>query len=89
MSRYYFHLTLPKAPRDKVGQELENVQAAKCAAVQLIADRLCSHPQAFWDADAHRVEVANESGLMLFAIDLFTTTSPIIASAIRRRGPKT
>ena len=85
MPRYHFNMALPAGPRDEVGQELADVQEAKCAAIQLIADTLCKHAQSFWDADSHRVEVTDGTGLTLFHVDLFTSVSPATAVTVRRR----
>ncbi len=84
MPKYFFQLG-PSPRAERVGQELPDIQAAKCAAVRLIAETLCEHPQDFWDTDSHQVTVTDQGGLVQFAIDIFTTTSPVAQASIRRR----
>lgn len=85
MPKFYIDLEEPSGEADVVGQELEDIQAAKCAAIRMIADTLCKHPQAFWDADRHRVRVSDDYGITLFVVDITTTTSPIARSFARAR----
>ncbi len=58
--------------------QLPDVQAAKCVAIKMIADTLCNHPQAFWDAESHQVTVSDEKRLTLFILDISTTMSPVM-----------
>ena len=85
MPIFYIHLKGPDTVPDLVGQELEDVQAAKCAAIHMVAKTLCSQPQAFWDAEFHQVRVSDEWGLTLFVVDIQTTTSP--SSRLSGRAP--
>jgi len=66
--------------------QLPDVQAAKCVAIKLIADTLCNHPQAFWDAESHQVTVSDERRLTLFIIDISATTSPAMRYEKRARA---
>lgn len=77
MPRYFFHLEHAREVRDEMGVELSDLAAAKCHAVQMIAEMLCGGPQAFWDADQYRVTVA-DSGLTLFSVELISTMAPAL-----------
>lgn len=85
MPKYVFSLANDHDGWDGEAKELADVQAAKCVAIKMIADTLCSHPQTFWDAESHQVTVSDENGLTLFMVDLLTTTSPAILSLVQSR----
>lgn len=59
------------------GMELQDLAAAKRAALRLVAER--GEDDGFWSAGATHVTVADETGLVLFCLDLTATLSPVIA----------
>lgn len=52
-------------------------------AITMIADTLCNHPQALWDADTHQVTVSDEQMLTQFIVEIVTTTAPALCGAVR------
>lgn len=80
MPGYIFSLADEHDGWDGEARELPDVQAAKCAAIKMIADTLCNHPETFWEAENHQVTVSDENRLTLFIVDTTTTTSPAILS---------
>ena len=84
MPKFFVHLDEPDAITDMLGQDLPNLQSAKCAALRMVAETLCQNPQALWDATLHQVRVADAWGLTLFVVDIQTTPSPAIERSIRR-----
>ena len=83
MPLYYFHLDGDGVSRDEDGSELKDLEAAKCTAVQLIAETLCYQPHKFWDADSYKVTVTDEKGLVLFIVEMVATLSAAVPA--RRR----
>jgi hypothetical protein len=75
VARYFFHLSGVIDIRDQEGSELPNLAAAQCEAVQLIAQTLCDQPKSFWDADHYRVTTTDETGLVLFTVEMIATLS--------------
>jgi hypothetical protein len=75
LPRYFFHLAGAVEVPDDEGSELADLEAAKCEAVQLIAQTLCDQPRSFWEADAYRVTTTDENGLILFTVEMIATLS--------------
>jgi hypothetical protein len=48
MPRYFFNLTSSYDTPDDTGAELDNLDAARCHAVKMIADVLCESPGEYW-----------------------------------------
>ena len=80
MPRYFFHLTSSHDAPDAEGAELDNVEAARCHAVKMIADVLCESPAEFWKAEIYRVTVTDERRLILFTVEM------VSIEAASRRG---
>ena len=80
MHRYFFHLQAADLWPDEEGTELEDIGAAKCLAVQYIAEHLCHKPQHFWDAETYEVRVTDENDLTLLVVSLVATLSPAVPS---------
>ena len=84
MERFFFHLDDGSGePHDLDGIELENVEAARCQAVELIAETLCNSPKTFWDADSYRVTVTDAAGLTLFSVEMIATLAPAMPNRVR------
>ena len=80
MARYFFHLSGALEIRDREGSELPDLDAAKCEAVQLIAQTLCDQPRSFWDADHYRVTATDDQGLVLFTVEMIATLSAAVTA---------
>jgi hypothetical protein len=78
MPRFHFHLMHDVEVRDEAGVELDDLHAAKCHAVKLIADVLCKEPEQFWKSDIYRVSIADERGLLLLSVEMIAQTAPAL-----------
>ena len=78
MPRYHFHLTHDVEIRDEGGVELDELHAAKCHAVKLIADVLCEEPELFWKSDTYRVSIADDRGLLLLSVEMIAQSAPAL-----------
>jgi hypothetical protein len=70
MSKYFFHLTSSYDTPDDTGAELDDLDAARCHAVKLIADVLCHSPGEYWKSEIYRVTVTDENRLILFTVEM-------------------
>ena len=92
MPKYYFHLENSACPvPDTEGRELDNLDAAKCHAVTVVADALCEHPKGFWETDTYQITATDSDGLNLFMICMMSVMAPAIATnpAAHLAGPTT
>ena len=80
MSLYYFHLEHAHPRRDEQGVDLPDLEAAKCHAIQVIAEELCANPKGYWEADSYQVTVTDEAGLTLFSVAMMSIMAPAMAS---------
>lgn len=78
MSRYHFHLTCDQESRDDEGVELPTLFDARCYAVKMMAEVLCTSPERYWENDCYRVTVADGAGLTLFIVEIRSTDSAAI-----------
>jgi hypothetical protein len=76
--KFFFQLENTDHVHDVEGTELEDVEAAKCHAVSLIAESLCAHPKGFWDAETYQITVTDEWGLTLFMICMMSVVAPVL-----------
>ena len=60
------------------GIELEDLHAAKCRAVKMIADDLCDQPEKFWKSDTYRVSIADANGLLLLSVEMIAQPAPAL-----------
>jgi hypothetical protein len=74
--RYFFHLENGGVFEDADGLDLPDLEAAKCAAVRLLAEVLCDRPARFWDTESCQVTCADERGLTLFTVQMIATLAP-------------
>jgi hypothetical protein len=78
MVRYFFTVEDGQARTDAEGTELPSLQAAKHDAVQILSDALRNNAEAFWRAPTFSVVVRDETGLVLFTLDLSATMAPVL-----------
>lgn len=76
MPRYFFHLADGHRDFDEAGTELENDQAAQLAAVQFAGELLRHQPIELWQKGQWRVEVTDETGVLLFTIITLAIDAP-------------
>ena len=78
MPRYHFNLTSSCDAPDDDGAELENLEAARCHPVQMIADVLCHSPGEYWKAEIYRVTVTDKNRLVLLSVEMVSTDSAAV-----------
>ena len=83
MERYFFHLHDGKSLTDEEGTELESLDAAKKAAIQLIAQTLRDDVDTFWQDQTYGVTVTDRAGLILFTVEIAATISPAVGKRFR------
>jgi hypothetical protein len=66
MPRFYFHLE----DHDEIGCELASLVEARREALKYLADSMTDSADNFWDRGNMRLEVENEDGALLFAIQV-------------------
>jgi len=82
MERYHFHTKDGRCLADKEGALLSNVGAAKDIAVQVLCDSLKNNSKMFWETSEFSVVVTDDSGLMLFTVDLSANPSPVLGAPL-------
>lgn len=76
MPRYYFDITAVRTRRDEEGDELEGLSAARLHAVELSGEFLRNFPDRFWRKRTWSCSCRDESGRVLFVLQVFATESP-------------
>src|SRR5690348_8784452 len=89
MPRYFFHVHDGAAIRDEEGTQLPDSIAARTEAVKLSAALLAERAEAFWNDDEWSLEVADETGLVLFSLTFYATIAPALrgGASFRRLDP--
>ena len=82
MPRFFFHID---GDEDSGGTELESLPTAKCHAVKLAGELICEQSDSFWDTAEWTLAVTDESGLLLFQLQIVGLDSAAISS-VRTRG---
>ncbi len=72
MPRFFFHSEDGSLVHDEEGTELADTGAARVEAVRLSGALLIDRPQALWESTRWRLLVTDESGLILFTIEVNT-----------------
>jgi hypothetical protein len=67
-----------------VGTELENVDAAKDIAIRVLTESLHRNSEIFWKDETFKVTVSDDSGLMLFTVEVIASYSPVMRPTTRR-----
>ena len=78
LPRFFFKVVDGSELEDPDGVELPDINAAKCEAVMLSGALLKDIGARFWDHEEWRVEVRDESGLMLFMLQFIATEAPAL-----------
>ena len=79
MERYFFHTEDGRSHLDEEGIELDTPTAAKIEAVRMMGEMLRDRARHFWDTQAMRVIVTDETGLILFVLGLCAFEAPALA----------
>ena len=81
MPRYFFNRSDGYFERDVEGTELKDVHAARIEAVTFAGASLKDDPAKVWTGQDFRVEVTDESGLILFTVIVLGIDSPATSLA--------
>lgn len=84
MPRYFFHFGETARGVDLRGQELPDHNTARIEAVRLLGEVLRDKAGEFWDEQSMKLIITDETGLMLFVLDV----SAIEAPAVSRQRPR-
>jgi hypothetical protein len=76
MPRYFFHVSDGADLPDNEGSELEDLAAAKRQAAILLGRLMADAPGEVWRGPAWKVEVTDERGLSLFAVQVSVVEPP-------------
>ncbi|HEX2560808.1 DUF6894 family protein [Phenylobacterium sp.] len=85
MPQYFFHIGDSRAGLDPIGIDLEDHNAARIQAAQTLGDMLKDRAGEFWTEGEMRLTVTDDTGLILFVLDLSAIEAPVIAN--RRSRP--
>jgi uncharacterized protein DUF6894 len=66
--RYFFHVYDGHSDPDKDGMEMADIYQAQAQAIKMSGEILRDMGAEFWDGTAWRMEVADESGRVLFTL---------------------
>ena len=76
MPRYHFHHSDGGFVPDTEGTELANLDAARVEAVRFAAEMARDRPDLVWNGRDFRVEVTDESGMLLCTVVLLGIDAP-------------
>ena len=83
MTLFYFQLEDSVSSRERDAWDLQDIAAAKCAAVRYAGEILCDSSGTFWNAAEWKLTVTDETGLALFTLELIGTDAPALSRAGR------
>lgn len=72
MPRFTFNVA--GGPASEV--ELPSLADAKCEAVRFAGRMICDRADSFWDAKEFQLTVSDDTGLVLFTLNLIATPAP-------------
>lgn len=75
MPRYFFHLHDGIEHPDRLGKDLPSLEAARGHAAAYLGELLRDGGDAIWNGEDWRLNVADETGLILLTIDIFAFES--------------
>jgi len=76
VGRFHFNLFDGLTPRDKDGAHLVDLRSASIHAAKLAGAALMRDPERFIDAPEWRIEVTDDTGLLVFDLFLYATEAP-------------
>lgn len=78
MPRFHFNVHDDRALLDDTGTDFPNIAAAKAHVARFVGEVIRESGATFWDSNMWRLEVTDESGLVLFVIHVSAAVSPAI-----------
>jgi hypothetical protein len=82
MPRYFFDIRDGTYIPDETGTELPGLDAARREAVSLSAGLLRDSAVTFWNGDEWKIEVKDDTGLILFSLMFVAVDAPAAALAV-------
>ncbi len=73
-----FHFSIHGDESPAEGVELASIADAKNTAIRYVSRLLTDHAPAFWQSGHIGLSVSDETGLMLFSIEIVGTDAPAI-----------
>ncbi|MDB5426484.1 MAG: hypothetical protein JWR47_3116 [Phenylobacterium sp.] len=83
MPRYFFHTEDGRRFPDEEGTELADAAAARDEAAAIFGELLKERPQDLWRGGGLRLTVTDETGLILYVLDMNAVASPSASAAGR------
>ena len=76
MPRFFFHRTDGGFDPDLEGTELPDLTAARLEALRFAAATVKDHPEQVWAGSPFRVEVSDETGMLLSTVIILEIDTP-------------
>ena len=76
MPRFHFHVHDGRSTLDTEGSELPSLDHARLEAVRFAGKLMDEEARRIADGEDWHLEVADETGLVLFRLDILATTAP-------------
>ena len=76
MARYFFNEFDGAYKRDDLGLELPTIEKARLEAVRYAGEAMRDQPELAWKGDKFRVEVTDETQLVLFIVIVLGVDAP-------------
>ncbi len=73
--RYFFHTETDSRSTDTEGVELDTPEQARREAIQMCAQLMHEAPKSFWGSRPWSVTITDETGLILWNIDIDASES--------------
>ena len=80
MPQYYFNIKDGDTLVDEEGTRLKDLHQAMIAAARLLGESLRDKPDEFWRDRELQIEVTDEAGLLLFAVNASAISAPATCS---------
>jgi len=84
MPTFYFHTEDGERVADTDGSDLADIEAAKDAAVQILAESLRGNSDLFWRHEGFSVIVTDDNALTLFSLNVSATMAAALGGGARR-----
>lgn len=76
MPRFFFHRTDGGIDPDQEGTEMPDLDAARIEAVRFAADSVKESPELVWSGSTFRIEVSDETGMLLSTVIVLEIEAP-------------
>ena len=77
MTRYHFHAADGTPFRDRHGEELPDLDAARTVALDIMTEMLPSRAVEFWEQKSFSVAVKDETGRLVAVLTTIATLDPV------------